>query len=59
MSNAWIGLFFIIVLTCLTGLLEMIPLTVLGAVIESAVMSLIDFGEMRRVRPHAQPSVVR
>jgi MFS superfamily sulfate permease-like transporter len=50
MSNLWMGLFIILTLVCLTSLLEMIPLAVLGAVIESAVMSLIDFGEMHRVR---------
>lgn len=42
--------FIIIVLKCLTKLLESIPLAVLGAVIESAIMSLLDFGEMKRVR---------
>jgi MFS superfamily sulfate permease-like transporter len=50
MSNFWMAVFIIVTLACLTGLLEMVPLAVLGAVIESAVMSLIDFGEMRRVR---------
>lgn len=50
LSNLWMALFIILTLGWLTGLLETIPLAVLGAVIESAVMSLIDFGEMRRVR---------
>lgn len=50
MSNLWMALFIILTLSCLTGLLETIPLAVLGAVIEAAVMSLIDFPEMRRVR---------
>lgn len=50
MSNVWMAAFIILTLSCLTGLLETIPLCVLGAVIESAIMSLLDFAEMRRVR---------
>lgn len=49
MSNVWMGLFILLTLRCLTGLLETIPLAVLGAVIEVSALSLVDFPEMRRV----------
>lgn len=48
MTNVVMPLFVILALLFLTPLLAWIPLAVLGAVIESAVMNLIDVAEMRR-----------